>query len=137
MRTAPVILLLLLVTAVPAFAQHPSNHLEGSWRLISQREVWPDSVVARTPPPSMKILNSTHFAWGFQTEDGEEVLAGGGRYELMDDSTYVEHIEYHTSPPLVGASIRFKATVVGDSLWYHVGSFPSGFTLEEVWRRIR
>ena len=130
-------LLLGLLVASPALAQHPANHLEGSWRLIGQRQIWPDSIqVTRNVPPSTKILNSTHFAFGYQTADGEEVVSGGGRYEIIDDSIYVEHIEYHVSAPLVGLQIKFKANVVGDSIWYHIGEFPSGFRLEETWRRL-
>lgn len=130
-------LLFGLLLAGPVLAQRPSNHLEGSWRLIGQRQVWPDSIqVTRNVPPSTKILNSTHFAFGYQTADGEDVVAGGGRYEIVGDSVYVEHIEYHTSGPLVGLQIKFKANVVGDTLWYHIGEFPSGFRLEELWRRL-
>ena len=139
MKRFPTALLLLLglLVASPLLAQRPSNHLEGSWRLIGQRQVWPDSIqVTRNVPPSTKILNSTHFAFGYQTDDGEDVVAGGGRYEIIGDSVYVEHIEYHTSSPLVGLQIRFKANVVGDTLWYHIGEFPSGFRLEELWRRL-
>jgi hypothetical protein len=118
--------------------QHPANHLEGTWRLVSQRAVYtnPDSVIiTENVPASMKILNSTHFSWGYQSDDGEEVLAGGGRYLLAADTLYTEYIEYHTSPVYVGLAIQFTAKVVGD-LWYHTGEFPSGFRLEEVWRRL-
>ena len=51
----------------------------------------------KNPPPSIKILNSTHFSWGYQSDSGEEVLAGGGRYTLEHDTLYTEYIEYHTS----------------------------------------
>ena len=63
------------------------------------------------------------------------MLAGGGRYSLEDDTLYTEYLEYHITEVLVGAPLRFTAKVVGD-LWYHSGEFPSGFRLEEVWRRI-
>ncbi len=122
--------------AVPTLAQKPANILEGSWRMVSQREVYPDTVnVTVNPPPSIKILNSTHFSWGYQSDDGEEVIAGGGRYTFEGDSLYTEFLEYHVSPVYVGLALEFSASIVGD-LWYHVGEFPSGFRLEEVWRRI-
>lgn len=85
--------------------------------------------------PSIKILNSSHFSCGYQSDNGEEVLAGGGRYTLEKDTLYTEFLEYHTSEALIGIELRFSPHVVGD-LWYHVGEFPSGFRLEEVWRRI-
>ena len=132
----PILLTLLLLSAPNAFAQHPANHLEGTWRIVSQQAVYPDTIIVTTNiPPSMKILNSTHFSWGYQSDSGEEVLAGGGRYTLENDTLYTEFIEYHTSEVLVGQPIQFTAKVVGD-LWYHTGVFPSGYRLEEVWRRI-
>ena len=128
---------LLLLFASNARAQLPANHLEGTWRLVSQRAVYPDTVIITSNvPPSMKILNSTHFSWGYQTTNEEDVLAGGGRYTLEADTLYTEYIEYHTSPVLIGERIQFTAKVVGD-LWYHTGVFPSGYQLEEVWRRIQ
>ena len=134
--TIPILLVLLLLSATNAYAQLPSNHLEGTWRIVSQRAVYPDTIIVTTNvPPSMKILNSTHFSWGYQSDSGEEVLAGGGRYTLEADTIYTEYIEYHTSEVLVGQPIVFTAKVVGD-LWYHTGIFPSGYRLEEVWRRI-
>jgi len=134
----PVAFFLSLLIVPEVMGQLPANHLEGTWRLVSQRAVYtdPDSVIVTANiPPSMKILNSTHFSWGYQSDDGEEVLAGGGRYTLEGDTLYTEYIEYHTSPVYVGLAIRFTARVVGD-LWYHTGEFPSGFRLEEVWRRL-
>jgi len=104
---------------------------------VEQQEVYPDTVmVTENVPSSIKVLNSTHFAWGYQTADGEDALSGGGRYSLIGDSLYTEHIQWHTSPVLVGMDIHFHARVVGDSLWYHTGIFPSGYRLEEVWRRV-
>ncbi len=134
--TVSVLLFTLLLSSAPAGAQAPANHLEGSWRMVSQRAIYPDTVIVTTnPPPSMKILNSTHFSWGYQAAGGEEVLAGGGRYTLVDDTLYTEFLEYHISEVLVGEALEFTAKVVGD-LWYHAGEFPSGYRLEEVWRRI-
>ena len=125
-----------VLSSSSAWAQLPVNRLEGSWRIVSQRAVYPDTVLVTTNvPPSIKILNSTHFSWGYQSSDGSEVLAGGGRYTLEDDTLYTEYLEYHTSEVLVGEALRFSARLVGD-LWYHVGEFPSGYRLEEVWRRI-
>jgi len=126
----------VFLISASAFAQAPANHIEGSWRLVSQRSIYPDTIIVTlNVPPSIKILNSTHFSWGYQSDNGAEVLAGGGRYSIENDTLYTEYIEYHTSEALVGAAINFSAHIVGD-LWYHVGDFPSGFQLEEVWRRI-
>ena len=64
--------LLLLLFVSSAFGQKPANMLEGTWRMISQTEVRPDTTIVRTTvPPEIKILNSTHFAWGYQSDNGE------------------------------------------------------------------
>ncbi len=134
--TIPLAFVLLILFATTAFGQLPANHLEGTWRLVSQRSVYPDTIiVTKNPPPSIKILNSTHFSWGYQSASGEEVLAGGGRYTLERDTLYTEYIEYHTSDIYVGQTISFTAKVIGD-IWYHTGVFPSGYRSEETWRRI-
>lgn len=139
MRTATALVLLLLVLPLASvWAQAPANPLEGSWRMIKQTLVYEDTTIVREEnqvPPSTKILNSTHFSWGYQTDDGEDVLAGGGRYTFEGD-TYIEYIDYHTSPPLVGMELTFEATLEGDSLWHHTGRIGS-FVLKEVWRRVK
>ena len=137
------LLMLLLFAMVPgsaAMAQLPANVLEGTWRLVSQRSIYPDTIIVTTnPPPSIKILNSTHFSWGYQAAVGDEVIAGGGRYTLEETDSgnliYTEHLEYHVTELLVGQTLEFAVTIVGD-LWYHAGEFPSGYRLEEVWSRI-
>jgi len=127
----------VLVLPVKSVAQMPSNPLEGTWRMVSQERVYPDSVVDRSDQwgANYKILNSTHFAWGRETKDGEEVLAGGGRYEYHPDkNVYVEHIEYHSDPGFQDISIRFTAQVDGDT-WVHIGDVSS-YQLREVWKRV-
>jgi hypothetical protein len=120
-----------------ATAQRPSNELEGTWRMVSQELVYPDSVVDQSDQwgPGYKILNSTHFAWGRETQNGEEVLAGGGRYEYDPEAdVYIEHIEYHSDPGFAGQTLRFTARVEGDT-WYHIGDL-STYKLREVWKRV-
>ncbi|WP_245846159.1 DUF4488 domain-containing protein [Longibacter salinarum] len=136
-RTSFLCLALLLWTAGSAFAQLPSNELEGTWRMVSQERVYPDSTVDTREEwgANYKILNSTHFAWGRETKNGEEVLAGGGRYEYHPErNIYVEHIEYHSSPGFQDVTLRFEAKVKGDR-WIHVGDLGS-YKLREVWERV-
>lgn len=132
-----IFVLLFAGTAGSAAAQLPSNALEGTWRMVSQELVYPDSVVDQSDQwgPGYKILNSTHFAWGRETGDGDEVLAGGGWYEYDPESnTYIEHIEYHSDTDLAGAAIEFTARVEGDT-WYHIGDLGE-YKLREVWMRV-
>jgi len=131
------LVLFLIGGSLPAGAQRPANELEGTWRMVSQELVYPDTVIDQSNQwgPGYKILNSTHFAWGRETADGETVLAGGGRYEYYPkQDVYVEHIEYHSDPALSGSTLRFEARVEGDT-WFHVGEVGD-YKLREVWKRV-
>jgi len=126
-----------LCGTLPGVAQLPSNELEGTWKMISQEQVFPDSVVDQSEQwgPSFKILNSTHFAWGRETENGETVLAGGGRYEYHPEkNVYIEHIQYHSDQGLSGTTLKFEARVEGDT-WFHTGQVGN-YELREVWKRV-
>jgi hypothetical protein len=130
-------LILCAFAPLSVFAQMPSNKLEGTWRMVSQERVYPDSTVDRSDEwgANYKILNSTHFAWGRETKDGQEVLAGGGRYEYHpEENVYIEHIEYHSDPGFQDITIRFTARVEGDT-WIHIGDVSS-YQLKEVWKRV-
>ena len=136
-RVVALTLSLLLVGLSGAWAQLPSNQLEGTWRMVSQELVYPDSVVDRSDHwgSNYKILNSTHFAWGRETRDSSEVLAGGGTYEYYPEKDlYIEHIQYHSDPAFAGQTLRFTARVEGDT-WYHIGDLGN-FKLREVWKRV-
>ena len=136
-RLVGLLVAVVLVSTPGAWAQLPSNELEGTWRMVSQELVYPDSVVDQSGSwgASVKILNSTHFAWGRETKDGESVLAGGGRYEYHPErDVYVEHIQYHSDPSMNGVRLRFEARVEGDT-WYHIGEVGD-YKLREVWERV-
>ena len=115
-RLVGLLVAVVLVSTPGAWAQLPSNELEGTWRMVSQELVYPDSVVDQSGSwgANVKILNSTHFAWGRETEDGESVLAGGGRYEYHPErGVCVEHIQCHSDPSVNGGTLRFEARVEG------------------------
>ncbi len=136
-KLSAVVLALFLTGATGAWGQLPSNDLEGTWEIVSQELVYPDSVVEQSGQwgKGYKILNSTHFTWARETQDGSEIMAGGGRYEYYPEKeVYIEHIEFHSDSSLKGSSIEFKAHVEGDT-WVHVGELD-GFKLREVWRRV-
>lgn len=128
---------LFFAGSVGAWAQLPANELEGTWKLVKQERVYSDSTVDYTDRwgPGFKILNSTHFAWGRETNDGAEVLAGGGWYEYdPEQNRYVEHIQYHSETDLAGQTLTFTAKVDGDT-WVHVGEVGD-YKLREVWKRV-
>jgi hypothetical protein len=138
---------LAAIMAVPTSAQNmPAESdgtyaLVGTWEMVSQREVYPDTTIdrGRFLGPSYKILNKTHFAFGRQRIIGgvvqDDVFAGGGRYSFDGKSSYVEYVEYHESAPNVGLTIEFDCQLQGDSLWYHTGTIGE-MRLEEVWKRV-
>ncbi len=136
-RLVGLVFAVVLIGSTGAWAQLPSNELEGTWRMVSQELVYPDSVIDQSGSwgANFKILNSTHFAWGRETEDGETVLAGGGRYEYYPaQDVYIEHIQYHSDPSMNGVTLRFEARVEGDT-WYHIGEVGD-YKLREVWERV-
>jgi len=127
----------LLIGPAGAWGQVPANELEGTWKMVKQERVYPDSTVDYSDQwgPGYKILNSTHFAWGRETKDGSEVLAGGGWYEYKPEkNVYIEHIEYHSDPGFAGQTLKFTARVEGDT-WYHIGDVGE-YKLREVWKRV-
>ncbi len=129
---------LLLAGPLGAWGQLPANELEGTWKMVSQEVVYPDSVSDRSDNwgANFKILNSTHFAWGRETEDGEKVLAGGGRYEYYPDKNlYIEHIQYHSETAFAGQTLEFNIRVEGNT-WFVTGNLGDGVKLKEVWRRV-
>jgi hypothetical protein len=134
-RTVPVLLVVLM--AVPAgVAAQDATPVEGAWERIFLRVVLPDTTVEETyegRPRLHKILTATHFAFGQQSEDGQDVYAGGGRYTYTGD-TYVEVIAYHASPSMVGRTVTFESRLE-DGLW-HIAGTIGRFRLEETWRRL-
>ena len=129
------LLFFLLIAAGPAAAQD-STLLRGAWERVFVRIILPDTTIEEHFPENPrlhKIVTATHFAFGRQTEDGEGVFAGGGRYEI-EDSSYRETYDYHGSPSMVGKSVTFDSSVE-DSLW-HISGIVGRFRLEETWRRM-
>lgn len=136
-RVVALIIAVLFVGLPSAWGQLPANELEGTWKMVSQELVYPDSVVDQSNNwgPSYKILNSTHFAWGRETRDGSDVLAGGGTYKYFpEEGVYIEYVQYHSDPAFVGQTLKFRARVEGDT-WYHIGDLGD-FKLREVWERV-
>jgi len=123
---------------VAALGQLPANELEGTWTMVSQEVIYPDSIQDRSDDweANFKILNSTHFAWGRETKNGNEVLAGGGRYEYYPKKNlYIEHVQYHSDPGFAGQTLEYETRVEGNT-WFITGDLGDGVKLKEVWRRI-
>ena len=107
-------------------------------KLVTEN-VYPDTTIENTQfaNPSVKLLTKKHFAFGFQTSDGESVTAGGGKYSYNGE-TYTEYIKYHIVSSIVGKSIEFKSKLEGDK-WTILGVLPmddGDVKMKEIWKRI-
>ena len=116
----------------------PANELAGVWEMSYSKYVYPDTTIitSGSANASIKILTSTHFAFGFQDTDST-ILAGGGTYQY-EGETYSEIIEYHTVTELVGKTIDFNIRLEEDK-WYHSGTLildGEEVTMEETWERV-
>ncbi len=124
--TQAIVVAALLLTASVSSAVS----LEGAWV-----RVWPAPDVTDSPP--VKILAGAHFAFGEQSADGSTALAGGGTYKVVGD-VYLETIEYHYMPELIGQTIAFSCRIQ-DGQWHHAAQFTIDgrqFDIREIWQKI-
>jgi hypothetical protein len=100
--------------------------LQGSWVRIDDEA--PEG-------QTIKILTEERFAFGLHAKN--EIVAGGGRY-VLGDETYTETIEYHWMPSLVGKTVVFDCDI-DDDMWHHTGKIKTAggvLVIDEVWERI-
>jgi hypothetical protein len=117
-------LLGLLVAMVGCAA--PGSQLIGAWELLDEDGV---------PTGSTKVLSEDHFAFGKQ--DGGGIWAGGGTWRFVD-GFYVETVEYHSAPAVVGKTLKFDF-LMKDGLWYHESRFKADgkrYHVDETWRKL-
>ncbi|NNE09631.1 MAG: hypothetical protein HKN20_13810 [Gemmatimonadetes bacterium] len=103
-----------------------AKSLQGSWVRIDDEAPQGQTI---------KILTEERFAFGLHAKN--EIVAGGGRY-VLDDETYTETIQYHWMPNLVGKTVVFDCAIDGD-IWHHTGRIKTGggvLVIDEVWERI-
>lgn len=131
-----VLLVLGMLVLGPLAGCGGAGPLVGAWELVRSG---PESEAGEAVPElahPVKILSEDRFAFGQRNIDGP-LVAGGGTY-VYRDGIYVERVEYHWMPALIGLSLTFEARVEGD-LWYHKGTFDIAgkrLAIDEVWRRI-
>jgi hypothetical protein len=136
MRKPFIYSLICILCAVLVGCGPSTKRLMGTWKLVYPEAGVPQKDVRDDRPSPVKILTDTHFAFGSMTASGM-VFAGGGRYILEGDK-YIELVDYHAIPKLVGKTLEFTCHIDGDK-WYHSGRFVvdgEQFTIEEVWLRI-
>ena len=99
LSTLPVLLMLLMIAACAT----SRTKLDGVWECVKPA---PASADTR----AVKILTDGHFAFGRQSVDGGRAYAGGGTYRL-DGTHYIETVDWHWVPVLVGQTIVFDCAL--------------------------
>jgi hypothetical protein len=102
---------------------HEHASLIGTWELVSATSTEKDSTVSTFNPKvrMIKIINPTHFA--FLSHDlnmGKDsttaaYTAGGGTYTLQD-SIYIEHLDYFIDRQWENNKFEFVVKIVNDTL---------------------
>lgn len=101
-----------------------TSSIQGTWKLISGTTIEKNDTVATdyTKDKSfIKVINASHFAFiGHDLDKGKDSAAaffssGGGKYEL-NDSNYIEHLEYCNAREWEGNDFHFTITIHNDTL---------------------
>lgn len=146
MKTIQVIFIILIVViyscsdskkGTPNKIDSPTLELEGVWKLISAKVIYPDSIIEATIFGQKKLLVGDCFAIGYYNPDSS-LFAGGGTYDY-DGQTYTENIEYSTHD-VVNQAVKFDMTLE-KGIWSLKGTVlvqegNTSVKLEEVWERI-
>jgi hypothetical protein len=126
---------IVLMTALFVWPQtngsHAKNPLDGTWELVSGQPL-------PTGVRDIKILSEGHFIFvAYDSETGKPLYTGGGTY-ILNDSSYIEHVDFASdviSAGLVGKDQAFAVKVDGDT-FTQTGTLSNGKRLSEVWRRV-
>lgn len=107
--------------------QHSANNpLIGAWEFLYSESIYADTtyILDSTDFRSVYLINKDHFSFTTSSVDSNKLLyAGYGRYSLDENGEYIEHVEFHSSPEVIGLAVKFKSTIEGD-LWIHEGIIP-------------
>lgn len=101
-----------------------NNPLIGTWKLISGTTIEKGDTTTTYYDKNLsfiKIINRSHFAFlNHDVNKGKDSAAaayssGGGRYTLQD-STYIEHLEYCSDRQWEGNDFTFTVKIKNDTL---------------------
>ena len=113
------------------------QNLEGtSWQMDFSMELHEDTTFRHVPKHWLRIKTFTknRFVFtGYDFEKKEIAGMGGGTYSL-EDSSYVEHIEFHHRSDFNGT--QFTGNLYFDSLYLYQTGKVGELTLKERWHRI-
>ncbi len=121
-------LLILFVAACNGKTESPTSKynalpIEGTWKLIAGTTIENENVTVTDYTKTLsliKIINTSHFAFlkhdlTHGKDSSADFGSGGGSYTL-NDSTYIEHLEYCNAREWEGNDFSFTITIKNDTL---------------------
>jgi|GEM_PF-294816 len=100
----------------------PELPVKGAWKLMEYKNITDGSVAYSFPGSfemgQIKIWTDNHFCFsGTYTINNETTdNYGGGTFTLDGGNIYSENIEFHTSKPMIGTSVKMLIEVKGNTL---------------------
>lgn len=107
-----------------------------AWQMDYSMEIHKDTTFRHVPKHWLRIKTFTknRFVFtGYDFEKKEIAGIGGGKYSL-EDSIYIEYIEFHHRSDFNGT--EFNGKLYFDSLYLYQTGKVGELTLEERWHRI-
>ncbi len=121
MKKPALIIASLFLLFITACNQEPPNPVVGAWDLIYARQVVNDTTTATYPGDyqgsqvKMWCNNYWMFVGDYILDSAKVSAFGGGSYTL-EGIVYKETIKYHSTPDLVGKTLRMRIVVQNDTL---------------------
>jgi hypothetical protein len=112
-------ILLSILIFLPGYNIKKENSIEGTWKLVSIRDVSNDSLMQwENGSQQKKIIYKNHFMFVGKYIMGQDTSYswGNGTYTL-EGSNYREKIQVHSSHYLEGDEIPFEVTIRNDTLY--------------------
>lgn len=121
------ILLLIITTVVftscfnkktSKVSENKTNKLIGTWKLVYGEIKENDSIQIRDISKSdfIKIINKTHFAFFNQRKGTSESFYGGAGTYVLEESSYVEKLDYIDNVGFRNHTFTFNVEFKGDTL---------------------
>ncbi len=140
-----IFLSLVVALVIASCTQEKESPIEGTWQLISGKDVTPDTVY--NYPVSingkyMKIIDKRYFSTVWQDttinkSDGSYAGFNGGTY-TFENGIYTEEEMYFILPSNIGSNPAFKAEIKNDTLvlTYIFKKAADGYFSIEKWKRL-
>lgn len=118
-----IFILVSLISCNTKTKQESPKPIEGSWQLITGTLIEKgDTLITdyKKKISFIKIINDTHFAFLQHDlkkgKDSTSVFASGGGKYTVNDSLYIEHLEYCSAREWEGNDFKFSYLIKNDTL---------------------